>query len=781
MVRPADAAAELVEIGQTVAVGLVDEHRVGPRNVETTFDDRRRQQDVDAAGHEAEHHVFELRLREPAMHDADRGLGGDLLQSVGHLLDVENPVVDEKYLPLAGQFPVDGRADEPVVPPHHTGLDGDAVGRRRGEIGDVADAEHRHVERAGNRRGCHREHVDTRPQRLEPLLHVDAKPLLLVDHEQAKVGEVDVGLGEPVSADHDIDLARGEALERVAFFGRAREPRERPDRERKLGVARREAAAVLLGEHGRGHEHGHLRPRLGHLEGGPHRKLRLAEADVAAEQPIHRPRSLQVVPNCLDGGELVGRLVERKRLLKLPLPGRVGRKGIAWPACPPRLQGEHVGGHVGQRVFDGLLLFFPQRAADLGELGGEFAAADIFLDKVDRRGRHVDLRALGKLDLQKLLGAALLLQQLEPPVATDAVGDMDDVIALVEIEKGVDRPGEPLARGPRCSRLFAAEELGTADEHDLLRHQSKAAGEMPLGKVEPGGAIGRGAGEEFRQPPLLGLTRGDHPHLLITAHRLQFLANPIKDAGEPLHAFDGQRGRGLEARRGDGRECDRWVFIDAGEDIFRLAHTAHVGQPLLGPPGLLGQFAWLHERPPAAGRHDVGQMCATRRRRAVGGPVHERREVDRGERVDAPLGDRVECAQRLDLVAKEFDANGPAPVGGEEIDDPAAAGKRAGGVDRIDLLPAPGDEPVAELGRIEPPADLQPPCALLDLAGIVEQRQQGLDRGDDDPGMLVGRPCEPLHEREPLRLGWIGECGVIGLAERLERRQHGDAVVGEDR
>ena len=56
----------------------------------------------------------------------------------------------------------------------------------------VADPGQRQVERARDRRGRQRQHVDLAPELLEPLLGGDAEALLLVDHDQAEVPEPDV-------------------------------------------------------------------------------------------------------------------------------------------------------------------------------------------------------------------------------------------------------------------------------------------------------------------------------------------------------------------------------------------------------------------------------------------------------------------------------------------------------------------------------------------------------------------------------------------------------------
>ena len=128
------------------------------------------------------------------------------------------------------------------------------------------------------------------PQGLEPLLDLDAETLLLVDDHQAEVVEADVGLGQAVRADHDVDRAGFEPLDDLALLLARGEPRERGDLEGELGHAVGERAVVLLGQHGGGHQHRHLVAGVDRLERRAHRHFRLAEADVAAEQPVHGPR-----------------------------------------------------------------------------------------------------------------------------------------------------------------------------------------------------------------------------------------------------------------------------------------------------------------------------------------------------------------------------------------------------------------------------------------------------------------------------------------------------------
>ena len=289
MLVAADAAAQLVQVGQAVAIGLVDEHRVGVGDVEPAFDDRRGQQNVEPLGDEIEHHLFQFALGHLAVADAERRLGHDPLQLGGDDLDVVHAVVDEENLPAAIQLAQHGMADQRFVEPGDARFDRQPIFRRRFQIRNVAQAQERHVQRARDRRGGHRQHVDRLPQGLEPLFHLDAESLLLVDNHQAQIGERHVGLREPVRADDDIDRSGFQALDDLILL-RPVQTAERRDLEREFGHPLGERAAMLLAENRGRHEHGHLIAGIDRFERGPHRHFRFAVADVAAQQPIHRPR-----------------------------------------------------------------------------------------------------------------------------------------------------------------------------------------------------------------------------------------------------------------------------------------------------------------------------------------------------------------------------------------------------------------------------------------------------------------------------------------------------------
>ena len=121
------------------------------------------------------------------MADTDRCLGHDLREPLRHGVDVVNPVVHKKDLPPAGHLPIDRMANQPVIKTRDPRLDRQSIGRRSGETGNVTDAEHRHMECAGDRCGCHRQHIDASAEGLQTLLDIHAKPLLLIDDQESEI------------------------------------------------------------------------------------------------------------------------------------------------------------------------------------------------------------------------------------------------------------------------------------------------------------------------------------------------------------------------------------------------------------------------------------------------------------------------------------------------------------------------------------------------------------------------------------------------------------------
>ena len=107
-------------------------------------------------------------------------------------LRLVNAAIKDRDIAARAEDRPNGIADDALVVGDDRGVDRDAV-RGRGVDGrHVAHAHQREVERAGDRGGGEREHVDLAEAFLELLLVLHSKALLFVDDCEAEVLEADV-------------------------------------------------------------------------------------------------------------------------------------------------------------------------------------------------------------------------------------------------------------------------------------------------------------------------------------------------------------------------------------------------------------------------------------------------------------------------------------------------------------------------------------------------------------------------------------------------------------
>jgi hypothetical protein len=177
----ADAPTQLIELGEAEAVGAVDQDGVGVGDVDAALDDGRSDEHVGLAGDEAHHDLLELALRHLAMADGDARLGDERGDELGLLFDVEDAMVDEEDLSAARELALYGFADDLLRRLRDEGLYRQAVDRRRLDERDIAQTEHRHVQRPRDGGRRQRQHVDVRLEAFDVLLLGDPEAVLLID------------------------------------------------------------------------------------------------------------------------------------------------------------------------------------------------------------------------------------------------------------------------------------------------------------------------------------------------------------------------------------------------------------------------------------------------------------------------------------------------------------------------------------------------------------------------------------------------------------------------
>ena len=164
---------------------------------------------------------------------------------------------------------------------------------------------------------------------------------------------------------------------------------------------------VLLGQQRGRRQDRHLLAAVHRDEGGAQRHLGLAEADVAADQPVHRLRADHVLDHRVDRGALVGRLLEAEAGGEglVVVRARSG-SAIALARGAAGVQVQQLGGGVAHLLGGLALGLVPLARAQPVQRRFFGADAGVAADQVQLRHRHVERGLVGVLQVQELAGAA---------------------------------------------------------------------------------------------------------------------------------------------------------------------------------------------------------------------------------------------------------------------------------------------------------------------------------------------------------------------------------------
>ena len=178
---------------------------------------------------------------------------------------------------------------------------------------------------------------------------------------------------------------------------------EAADLDREALEAFAEGLEMLAGEQRGRRDQGDLQAGHGGDEGGAQRDLGLAEADVAADQPVHRLAGAEIVDDVVDGAVLVLGLLIRET---------VGEGGVAGVGLGDRARAERaLGGDLDQFAGDRADPLLHPRLAPLPGLAAEpverdaLAVAAVARQYVDILDRDVELVAAGIVSATQSCGA----------------------------------------------------------------------------------------------------------------------------------------------------------------------------------------------------------------------------------------------------------------------------------------------------------------------------------------------------------------------------------------
>ena len=389
VMRTANAAAQLVQLGEAKMVGAFDDDGVGGGNVDPGFDDGGAHQHIEALMMEVIHHPLQFALPHLTVTDGDPRLRHQLRQLVGGFLDVLNVIKQIVDLAAAQRFAQDRLAHHQGVIFANEGLHRQAARRRRGDDRQIAHPAHRHVQRPRDRRGGEGQDIDIGAHRFDTLFMPHAKPVLFVDDQQPEIAQLHLALQQLVGADQDIDFAFRGLLEDLRLLFSAAEAGEHFDAYRPVGETIAEIVIVLLSQQGGRHQHRHLLVVLHGEEGGAHGHFGLAEAHIAAHQAVHGQRLAHIAEDGVDRLRLIRRGFKWETVAEQLILFAVVFKGKTRLRRALGIDIQQLGRHVAYFLSRFLSRPGPGIAAQLVQGGVFFRPAGVAADKMQGRYRNV--------------------------------------------------------------------------------------------------------------------------------------------------------------------------------------------------------------------------------------------------------------------------------------------------------------------------------------------------------------------------------------------------------
>ena len=346
----------------------------------------------------------------------------------GSVVEVGDARHDIEGLAAAKALPQQRLTQDHGIERRHIGAHREPVDRRRRDQRHLAHAGEGKLQRAGNGRRGQGQDVHVLAELLQALLMAHAEMLLLIDDQQAEIGELDGLAKQRMGADDDIDLAALEALLHLGELLGADEAGGLGDTHRQTAEALGEGLGMLAREQrGRHHDRDLLAGK--HREQArAERHLGLAEADIAADQPVHRAAACQIVEHGIDArGLVLGLLI-----------GKAGREFLVdavrrgddrrLTQLAQRRHLDQLLGDVADALLQPRFARLPARAAEPVELDARLVGAEAaqHLNILDRQKKLV---AALIDDLEAIMRLARGLDGGEADEAADAVIGMHDEVA----------------------------------------------------------------------------------------------------------------------------------------------------------------------------------------------------------------------------------------------------------------------------------------------------------------------------------------------------------------
>ena len=294
--------AKLIQLRKAEHIRSVNDKCVCGRNIDAGFNNGGRNQHVILAVIKGCHPVFDLASRHLAMRGNElhlRHIGFQKLLSVGEISDTR---YDIEALAAAIMLAQQRLANDNRIEGRNIGAHGKAIDRRRRDQRQLPHPRKRKLERARNRCRREREHMHFCAQFLQLLLVAHTEMLLLIHDHEAEITEFHLLAEKRVRSNDNIHIATRKSFARFGHILRADKTRHLPQFQRQSLKALGKGAVVLTREQCSRYDNRNL--IAGHCgdKSRAQRHFRLAESDIATNEPVHRSPAREIFKhgfNCL--------------------------------------------------------------------------------------------------------------------------------------------------------------------------------------------------------------------------------------------------------------------------------------------------------------------------------------------------------------------------------------------------------------------------------------------------------------------------------------------------
>ena len=148
-------STHLMEVTQTKVLRLVDNDRIGIRNIDTALYDSSRQKHIIVIIDKVKNDLFQLCGFHLSMPDSNTAIGNMTFDHRFQFRKVRNPVVDKENLTVATHLKINRVRNHFLIEGMYFCLNRIAVRRRRRDYTQVAGSHQRELKRTWNRCGSH--------------------------------------------------------------------------------------------------------------------------------------------------------------------------------------------------------------------------------------------------------------------------------------------------------------------------------------------------------------------------------------------------------------------------------------------------------------------------------------------------------------------------------------------------------------------------------------------------------------------------------------------------